>query len=70
MPSLIQSSLLLLRDFIMKDYDRYNEIHAGEVMMDDWRTILEIQEVAAKLDDGELSRMEGWEEAVQGVRNA
>lgn len=54
----------------MRDYDRYNEIHAGEVMMDDWRTILEIQEVAAKLEDGELSKGEGWEEAVQGVRDA
>lgn len=70
MPSLIQSSLRLLRDFIMRDYDRYNEIHAGEVMMEDWRTILEIQEVAAKLDGGELSRMEGWEEAMRVVRDA
>ena len=60
----------MIRDFILRDYDRYNEIHAGEVMIEDWQTILRIQEVAAGLSGGELTTEEGWKEAVQRVRHA
>lgn len=71
----------MIRDFIFQDYDRYNEIEAAGVKLDDCRTILDIQKVARELPGGdgllgvgvggeESERVESWEEVMEGVRKA